>query len=165
MSTPTASAHTGGTSSRGLSHAHGTRVRESALFSSDFTSVTESCRSYSSIGARIVPIRLRINISPAALVFSLALPVIASETHRSTVAESVISSTDLRPQAKARFSPLIAASSSAILIWRASSGRNQVASSTTDPRISTATPMASPLASTQIRPSLPATSHRPRAGS
>ncbi|KFD50301.1 hypothetical protein M514_08801 [Trichuris suis] len=75
------------------------------MFSSDLTSATDSCRSCSFTEARIAPIRLRISVSPAALVFSVALPVIPSETHRFTVAESVISSTVSSPQDKAKIQP------------------------------------------------------------
>ncbi|KFD63948.1 hypothetical protein M514_23939 [Trichuris suis] len=122
-------------------------------------------RPHSSTSDSTMPIRLRMSISLGAFVFSLVLPDRPSEIHRWTVAESVMSSMTFICQDKARLRPLLTASSSAVLMWQASSRRSQAASSTIEPPTSRATPTARELASTQTLASLPETSHLPLAGS
>ncbi|KRY46705.1 hypothetical protein T03_7126 [Trichinella britovi] len=66
------------------------RVDSSALLHADFTRSTSSSNPNSSTSDSIMPTLLRISISPDAFVFSLAFPERPSDTHRCTVAESVI---------------------------------------------------------------------------
>uniref|UniRef100_A0A5S6QI29 Uncharacterized protein n=1 Tax=Trichuris muris TaxID=70415 RepID=A0A5S6QI29_TRIMR len=90
-----------------------TRVKTSAFLLADFTNVTTSFKLYSLTSDDTVFTHLHRS----------------SEIHRWTVDESVISSMSTIPQQIARFNPLMVAFSSAILMWHASSGRTQAASS------------------------------------
>ncbi|KFD62828.1 hypothetical protein M514_25016 [Trichuris suis] len=93
------------------------------------------------------------------------LPDRPFDIHRKTVEESVINSTVFIFHERARFRPLMAASTSAILMWHASLGRSQAASSTMDPSTHRLAPMASALASTQSLARSPETFHVPLTGS
>ena len=135
-------------------HLCGTLVRLSARFWQDFTSFTSMVSPFAS--DRKVPSCRLTSISPAALVFTRALPVKMSEIHRCTHTESVTKYNTVASHWRAKLIPLRAASSSArLMCWASLIGRSQHASSMTVLFVSNATPVAMELASTQIVISLP----------
>ena len=147
-------------------HLCGTMARLSARFWQDFASFTSMVSPYFFASDHKVPSRRLTSISPAALVFTRALPVKVSKIYRCTHAESVTKCNTVASHRRAKWIPLRVASSSArLMCWASLIGRSQLASSMTIPFDSNATPVATELASTQTVISLPSVHQFPPTGS